>query len=221
MPKRKFVDVGRATLMDASPPDPDNPPKLPDDAYPDVILDARHGYAKETREEIREYQRGWLVGEVPPHGPPGAPPNWPVRVPTPDPEKRTVVPYINASRWIADCPQCGTSNWMFDQLPDMVCLGRGCGLVFKAEWQLPQDRSAVIRLLAGWPEGNSNWDAHKDETLEELKLQQILLLGVPAVERNGLVMAANIDLPDDLTDPNEYLDRLKTQRRKAQLGRGR
>ena len=168
-----------------------------------------------TREEIREYQRAWLAGEVPPH--PVPPALWPVRVPTADPEKRTVVPYINSSRWIADCPACGTSNWVWDHLPDMVCMGRGCGLVFKAKWQAPPVRSEVIRLLAGWPEGNRNWDAHKGETVEELKLQGIFLLGVPAVERNGLVVAANIDMPDDVLGPQEYLDRLKTARHKAAL----
>jgi hypothetical protein len=97
----------------------------------------------------------------------------------------------------------------------MTCLGRGCGLVFELAWQPPPVRAEVIRLLAGWPLGNRCWDAHKGETLDELKLQGILMLGVGVAERNGLMVAENITMPDDLTSPTDYLERLRATRAKA------
>lgn len=211
-----YVDVGLSARIDASPPDPNNPRQMPDDRYPLVIQDARHGYGCETVEEIRAYQAGWCAGECPPHDRP--PPKWPVVAPRPDPELRETVPYINASRWIADCPQCGTANWVWDRLPDMVCLGRGCGLTFKVLWQLPTVRSEVIRVIAGWPEQNRSWDAHKGETVEELKIQGVLMLGVEPVKRNGLLVAENLHMPDDVLGPQEYLDRLRSARVKAAKG---
>jgi hypothetical protein len=101
----------------------------------------------------------------------------------------------------------------WDRNPYACCLGDGCGRVFKVLWQLPQLRSEVMRLVAGRPEGHRNWDAHKGETVEELKIQNVLLQGVPAVERNGLLMAENVSLPDELVSPEEYLDRLRRERK--------
>jgi hypothetical protein len=203
-----FVDVGLSTRIDASPPDPDQPNKLPDDAYPAIIEDQRHAYGCDTYEDVLAWQAAWLAGECPPHATP-RPPMVAVR------DDRTVVPHINASRWIAECADesCGAANAVWDRNPDMVCLA--CGRVYKVAWQLPAVRSAVIRVMADWPTMNRSWDAHKGETVEELKLQAILMQGVAPDLRNGLVVAAGIDMPDDLTSPGEYLDRLRTRRIKA------
>lgn len=201
-----FVDVGGVTRVDASPPDPDNPPTNDNDRYPMVVEDQRHAFRVETIDEVVAWQAAWLAGECPPHAVP-RPPIVAVR------DERTVTPRINASRWIGDCPACAAASPVWDRNPDMVCLA--CGRVFKVAWQPPQIRSAVIRVIADWPTANRSWDAHKGETVEELKLQAILMQGVAPDLRNGLVVAAGITMPDDLTSPGEYLDRLRSRRVKA------
>ena len=134
-----------------------------------------------------------------------------------DEELREVVPYLNAGRWVADCPACGCGMACWDRNPYTCCLGLACARMFKVRWQLPATRSEVMRLLAGRPESNRNWDAHKGETVDELKIQNVLMLGVPSVERNALLVAENVHLPDELTDPAEYLDRLRRDRRDQSL----
>lgn len=211
-----FVDIGASTRVDASPPDPENPPTYSDDAYPAIVEDQRHAYGCVDADEILAFQRAWHHGEVPPH--PLPPAGWPVKEITADPQGREVVPHINASRWIAICPECGAGNAVWDKTSTMVCLGRGCALMFKVAWQHPKERAEVIRLLADWPEMNRSWDAHKGETVEELKIQKVLLQGVAPEKRNGLLVAAGVTMPDDLTSPQEYLDRMKAQRVKRERG---
>lgn len=201
-----FVDVGGSTRIDASPPDPDNPPSYPDDAYPAIIEDQRHAYKVETIAQVEAWQAAFLAGESPPHPKPRPA----IRVQADD---RSVIPHINASRWIAECPECRSANAVWDRNPKMVCLG--CGRVYKVAWQLPKERAEVIRVLADWPETNRSWDAHKGETVEELKIQKVLLQGVAPEKRNGLIVAAGVKMPDDLTSPQEYLDRLRTRRIKG------
>jgi hypothetical protein len=194
------VDIGLATRVRI--PDADEVLQLPDDAYPGIYRDQRHmlpGAQDATTAEdvwrcwedhLARYQR-----------------TVPVR------DAREVVPYLNHGRWVADCPECLGGMACWDRNPYACCLGDGCGRVFKVLWQLPQLRSEVMRLVAGRPEGHRNWDAHKGETVEELKIQNVLLQGVPAVERNGLLMAENVSLPDELVSPEEYLDRLRRERK--------
>ena len=201
-----YLDVGLPTRVKAEAPDPANPPTYHDDAYPAVIADQRHGYGCETADEVLAHQLGFLDEHY-------------QMQPVQDPEKRSVVPYINASRWIADCPACGTSNWVWDQNPNMVCLGRKCGHVFKVVWQPPKLRAAAIRVIADWPPANRSWDAHKGETVEELTIQGVLMQGVAPDLRNGLLVAAGVKLPDKLISANEYLDRLRDGRRKAERER--
>jgi hypothetical protein len=199
------VDVGLPTRVKAEPPDPRNPPTLPDDAYPAGYQDQRTmlagGLDCEDADDV--FWRCWAPHlEQHQH-----------RAPRIDEENREVVPYLNGGRWVADCPACGCGMACWDRNPYACCLGLGCGRMFKVRWQLPTERSEVMRLLAGRPEQARNWDAHKGETIEELKIQNVLMLGVPAVERNGLLIAQNVILPDELTDPNEYLDTLRRKRR--------
>lgn len=220
----EHVDIGLSALVRV--PEGDEIPKDRDDRYPaDTVADCRQMYRCELKDEVRAFQAGWLAGACPPHAAAtinaqtGLPPDWCPCVPTADSEQRVVVPYVNASRWLADCPECGTANAVWDELPDMVCLGNGCGLTFKVAWQLPAERAQVVRLLAGWPPQRRSWDAHKGETYDELVLDHARNVG--SVElRNGLLLAAGLKLPDDVVSPGEYLDRLRTQRLKAaQAGR--
>lgn len=201
-PVDQYLDVGLSTRVKAGPSDPDNPRTYPDDAYPAVIADQRHGYGCDTVDEVLAYQLGFLAEHY-------------NIAPTLDPEKRAVTPYINTSRWVADCPQCGAANWVWDRNPNMVCLGRHCGYVFNVMWQPPKVRAAAIRVIADWPQGNRSWDAHKGETVEELKIQGVLMQGVEPAQRNGLLVAAGVKMPDELISPTEYLDRLRDQRAKA------
>lgn len=205
----EHLDIGASTRVKAEPPDPENPPTYSDDAYPAVIEDQRHAYRCDKLEEIETWQRAFLAGECPPH-------------PVPRPkiadlvrDEREVIPHINASRWIAECLECGAANAVWDANPSMVCLG--CGRVYKVAWQMPKERAAIIRVLADWPEQNRSWDAHKGETLEELKIQKVLLQGIAPEKRNGLLVAAGVSMPDDLTSPQEYLDRMVSARIKAKI----
>lgn len=202
-----FVEVpGLSTRLDASPPDPDNPRTYSDDAYPAIIEDQRHAYHCTTFDEVVAWQAAFLAGECPPHPFP-RPAIEPVR------DERQVVPHINAGRWIAECLECAAANAVWDRNPDMVCLA--CGRVFEVSWQPPKERAAVIRVLADWPTSNQSWDAHKGETIDELKVQAVLMQGVAPELRNGLLVAAGVDMPDDLISPQEYLDRMVTSRVKA------
>lgn len=198
-----YVDIGKSTRVKAAPPDPENPPSDDNDIYPAIIEDQRHAYHCDTLEEIVAWQSAFLAGECPPHPVPRAPISA-VR------DDRQVIPHINASRWIAECAECGTANAVWDRNPDMVCLA--CGRIFKVAWQLPAIRSEVIRVMADWPTENRSWDAHKGETVEELKIQAVLMQGVAPDLRNGLLVAAGVSLPDQATSAQEYLDELRTRR---------
>ncbi len=184
--------------------DPSRPLPMPDDAYPALYGDQRtmleHGLECETAEDV--FWKCWL---------PHLALHQPGLVPVLDSQE--VIPYLNASRWIANCPACRNAMACWDQNPYACCLGYQCGRIFKVRWQLPALRSEVMRLLAGWPEGNRNWNAHEGETLEELKIQGVLMLGVEPALRNGLLVADNVHVPDEFTDANEYLDSLRRARR--------
>lgn len=213
-----FVDIGGVTRAKAEPPDPNNPPKNDNDGFPAIIDDQRHfwaflGHDVTTTEEIEKLEILWCAGEPPAH--PHKPANWPIVQPRDDPELRTVVPRINAGRWIGDCPACGNASALWDARPVMVCLGRGCGLRFKVAWQVPALRSEVIRVIADWPTVNQSWEGHKGETVEELKVQAVLMQGVAPNLRNGLLVASGVSMPDDFVSPQEYLDVMKAQRIKA------
>lgn len=197
------VDLGGSQL--ARIPKRDEVPQMSDDGYPAVFNDQRTMLAGGTDCENAEdvFWKVWC-----PHLE-----RYQNIEPRLDEDNREVVPFLNAGRWIAECPACGCGMACWDRNPYACCLGIGCGRVFKVLWQLPWVRSEVMRLLAGRPEGNRNWDAHKGETVDELKIQNVLMAGVPAAERNGLLLAENVELPDEFSDPGEYLDKLRKDRR--------
>ena len=177
----RFVDVGLPTLLDAGPPDPDSPRKMPDDGYPAVIADARHGYQIDTVAELEDF---WLTALDKRHLEP-----W-------FDETLSAQPYINRARWLVDCPACNSGNYAWDRTPLACCLD--CGLIHKVAWQSPPLRSAAIRLLAVRPIVNCNWNAHKGEALDELERENRWLLDEPSVEKNGLVVPRGLDVPDAL-----------------------
>lgn len=203
MPADDFIDIGAPTRVRVGPTGPTGP-TVTDDAYPAIIADQRtmlpNGIDCGTAEDI--FWKCWVP--------------WAERHALTlqlDPEQRAVVPYINLSRWVADCPNCRGGMACWDANPYTCCLT--CATICEVHWQSPFERAAVIRVLAGRPVGNRNWDAHKGETLDELKLENVLMTGVAPAERHGLLVAANVDIPTELTDANDWLERLRTQRAKA------
>jgi hypothetical protein len=195
---------GLSARVKVDPPDPRNPNTNPDDAYPAIIRDQRTMHAGgrdcETAEDV--FWRCW----VPWHERQG-------RTPKPDAEGREVVPYVNHSRWVADCPACNGGMACWDRNP-YACCG-DCARIYKVLWQPPAVRAEAIRLLAGRVVNDRNWLAHQGETTTELALQNVLMTGVAPERRDGLLVAANVDMPDNFTHPLEYLDVLQTARRKA------
>lgn len=138
-----------------------------DEGFPDIVVTQRDGYGGRTLHSVADVEAFWdqqvarrfdrepLLGDV------------------------EVVPYINASRWVADCP-CGSGMFCWDQNPYACCLE--CGTRFKVLWQPPAERSAAIRVLAGRPVDNRNWDPRrvdKDgnmvETVEFLRRENVLM----------------------------------------------
>lgn len=117
-----------------------------DEGYPNVIVTQQDGYGGRTlrskaevdafleQQIARRFDREPLVSDL------------------------EVVPYINASRWVADCP-CGSGMLCWDQNPHVFCLE--CGTRYGVRWQTPALRSAVIRLLAGRALQHRNWDPRR------------------------------------------------------------
>ena len=207
----EFVDVGLPTRVKAAAPDPNSPPQLPDDGYPKVILDQREMFGCDTVDEVRAYWSAFLARKN--------------MGPKPDPEGRASVPYINQSRWVADCPACTGGAACWDQNPQACCLT--CGTVFKVAWQLPTLRSAVIRELVArplycschprHPGAHRNWNAYEGETLERLQFENRFMLGIGSSKKNGLSVADTVNLPDGFDTAQDYLEHLRTTERKAFL----
>lgn len=180
--EKRYADVGAPTLI---PIDFDEPPKVEHDGYPDVIADARHAYKVETVEDLEDFWLRTLER-------PGVEMHW---------SEIEVVPYINRARWLVDCPECNSGNYVWDRSLLACCLD--CGLMVKVAWQSPFVRSAAIRLLAVRPVVNCNWNAHKGETVEQLEVENRWLLDEPSVEKNGLIVPKGLDVPDALA---KYID---------------
>lgn len=165
--------------------DPDDPQQYPDDGYPDVIADQRHGYRCETVEDVEDFWLAHLARA-------GIEPRW---------EGHEVAPYVNRARWVVDCPGCNAGNYAWDRNPYACCLD--CGLLVKVLWQPPLERSLAVRLLAVREIVNCNWNAHKGETVAELERENRWLLNEVAVVRNGLVVPTGLDVPEALA---KYVD---------------
>lgn len=138
-----------------------------DDGYPDVIVTQLNGYAGPTLYTVQDIEAFWET-EVARRF------DRPIVV-----SPLEVVPYINASRWVADCP-CGSGMLCWDQNPVCCCLG--CGTKYSVLWQLPAVRSAVIRTIANRPVLNRNWDPRRIdadgqmvETVDFLKRENVLM----------------------------------------------
>jgi hypothetical protein len=177
-----FFDVGLPTLLDAN---PDIIRQYPDDGYPDVIKDQRHGYRQETVEDIEAF---WLEHLA-------------KRNLEPWFDNREAVPYINRGRWLVDCPGCNAGNFAWDRNPLACCLD--CGLLVKVLWQAPLARSRAVRLLAVRELANQNWNAHKGETVEDLECENRWLLDEPSTVKNGLIVPVGLDVPYALA---KYVD---------------
>lgn len=183
-----FVDIGGVTRVPAEPPD--RPPQDSNDGYPDVIRDQRNTYAGLSANTVEKVVAHW---------------DWFLAKKGQDrvPDDRPVVPYINQSRWAADCPQCNAGMSCWDRNPYTCCLG--CGRQYKVRWQDPWLRSAVIRTIAARPENERCWDPRpvdkQGKSVQDIGfLERINLLtfGIGGQEANGLILPDTIKPPDNL-----------------------
>lgn len=169
------VDVGLPTLLAV---DPSTPFAYPDDAYPDVILDLRHAAGTADVAEVEWWINHRFTG-----------------VPTRD--LRGVVPHIYRGSWVAGCPECGTVDLVWDQLPLAPCFA--CPRKFKVLWPPPKVRAAAVRALAIRDAINRNWLAHEGETVERLEFENRWHLGVGAAVQNGVRVPSGLVLPGELS----------------------
>src|SRR5579859_5475028 len=187
----EHVDVGLPTRVKVG------PHLLPDDGYPKIIDDQREMYHVRTVEEARAY---WTAacGEALVE------------------DKRQVHAYVSKSRWVADCPDCGSGIACWDENPQGCC--GNCKRLFYIEWDPPTIRSHAIRLLHARPVQHRDWFPHKGDSVRQLAFENRALWGVDTVTRNGLDLPANVDVPDNLLSPVEAFDLLRTQERKKHRG---
>jgi len=115
--------------------------------FPDIIVTQQNGYGCDGLSTVDEVVAFWIEA-LAAHRPP-----LPLR-----PATETVSPYINASRWVADC-LCGGGMLCWDRNPRAACLD--CGAAYWCAWAAPDVRSAVIRFLAARPVSHRNWDPRR------------------------------------------------------------
>jgi hypothetical protein len=190
----EHLDIGSVTRVPVPDRAPDTAPIDPNDGYPKIIRDQRELHGCETVPEVIAYWDSFLER------------SGRVRVM----DQRELTPYINHSRWLADCPECNGGMACWEANPYACCLD--CGHQFSIRWQEGGERAAAIRLLAGYPDRHRNWDPRVGETVESLRVRHIVMAGKPPVERNGLLAAANVQVPDEFTTIGEYMERLKDWR---------
>lgn len=165
------ADVGLPTRVVIPPGGPRTPAQDPrDDGYPDVIADQRRGYAgleTDTPEEVAAHWDYVLAKLRPPVARREA--------------TRSVVPYVNHSRWVADC-DCGGGMLCWDRNPVTCCLD--CGASYFVAWAPPVERAAVVRALAIRDPRNRNWDPRRVdkageqvETVASLHRENVLMHG--------------------------------------------
>lgn len=140
------VDAGLVTRVVVPPGGPRSPREDPnDDGYPDIISDQRTGYATpdaSTADDVFQIWEQFLERQG-------------KEINVTDAE---VIPYINHSRWVADCT-CGGGMLCWDQNPYACCLD--CGRRFNVRWQPPVLRAAVIRTIATRQPQHRNWDPRR------------------------------------------------------------
>lgn len=77
--------------------------------------------------------------------------------------RRTLRPYVNGGRWVADCPQCRGGILIDPEWPAAGCLE--CGTWFEIV-AIREDWRAVEQAMVARPVLNRN--AYEDETVAEL-----------------------------------------------------
>lgn len=90
-------------------------------------------------------------------------------------DRRTIAPYVNGSRWVADCPECNGGIACWDENPKGFCAD--CGHVFKVKFPPTKTREKALVVLAERPARNRNWNPDTED-VARLKVENELLLGV-------------------------------------------
>ena len=123
----------------------------------------------------------------------------PLRLEQPIADKRTVVPYINHGRWVADCPECNGGIACWDENPRGCCLS--CGHVYKVKWQPPDERAAACRALGERADRRHwNWEPHRGETVERLHTENVLREGLAPEHRADAFRKAGLVPPDEVVE---------------------
>lgn len=166
-----------------------------DDAYPNVVADQRliYGVGASNANEIEQFWVDYLAGKLPP-----------MSIVETD---ETLIPYINQARWLVDCSYCDSAAGAWDRNPYACCLS--CGRRYSVQWQPPSERAEILRILAARPVVNRNWDTRIGETVDDLIRQNILMLGVDVRTAEGLMMAANVVPPNEISDQSVIVEAIE------------
>lgn len=95
----------------------------------------------------------------------------------------TVDAFVNASRWVAGCPDCGGGLACWPDNPHAVCAD--CGHKFTVSFPSPTlIAQAEAVLSARTQDGQRNWNCHRGETITDLKAEN-LREGVPLTNQGA------------------------------------
>lgn len=84
-------------------------------------------------------------------------------------DQRIITPYINHSRWVADCPECNGGMGCWDEMQTSICMD--CGHQYQLQW--PENRATAVAILLLRPEAKRNW--YPDEPLSRLEAENLLI----------------------------------------------
>jgi hypothetical protein len=81
--------------------------------------------------------------------------------------------YVSDGRWVAECPECGGGVALWQENPEACCLD--CATVYsKIGWPHEREIMEAERVLAARPTNQLHWRSHEGETVEDLKIENIV-----------------------------------------------
>lgn len=181
-----YLDLGGTTRVRVTPPDATRPPTDDSDRFPKVIYDQREIYGRpfQSADEVFEFWADFLANRK-------APAQSLFR----DEQARHLTPWISGGKWVDICPECNGGIPLWDRNPYGACLD--CGRVFEVDWQAPEERSEISRLLSVRPARYRHMT--KGETAVELTAQNDTLARLGEIDKR-LYVPERVDGTDDLLD---------------------
>jgi hypothetical protein len=88
--------------------------------------------------------------------------------------RKKLVAYVSAARWVADCRECAGGVALWRENTQACCLD--CGTVYQSiDWPDEDETVEVEAVLAARPDDRArNWARQQDETLADLKAQNLM-----------------------------------------------